>query len=303
MPRLTTTELKDRRDRLFHLLDPCRLCPRLCGARRLHRETGFCKAGPVFRMASWASHRGEEPPISGTMGSGTIFGSHCTMACCYCQNFPFSQEGTGRETDATALAKVMKRLLRRGVHNLNWVTPTHFVPQLLEAYLLAGDEIRDLPIVYNTSGFERLEVLDLLDGVVDIYLPDLKYGSAEAAGRYSQCPGYVEHARQALVAMSAQVGHLSGDELHVARNGLLVRHLVLPRNIQESARSLTWLSRTLGDPPISLMSQYFPSYKAARIPELARPITHEEYSMIIDIVNRLGFSEVWAQDPSIRGEA
>ena len=226
------------------------------------------------------------------------------MACQFCQNFPFSQQNTGRDTSLDQLAKIMGKLAKKKVHNLNFVTPTHYIPQLLSAYLIAWEEVCHLPIVYNTSGFERVEVLKLLDGIVDIYLPDMKYASADYAGRLSRCPSYVQYQRTAIIEMFRQVGPLAIDSMGVAKRGLLVRHLVLPRNRQGTAESFAWLAKNIGNHvDVSLMSQYFPSYNAPRFPEINRHITSEEYLLTIEIVEALGFHNVWAQDLTAIGNA
>ncbi|NLI74987.1 MAG: radical SAM protein [Candidatus Riflebacteria bacterium] len=301
---ISLEEARRRVAGLRALADPCRLCPRLCGARRLAGETGFCRAGARLRVASWAAHRGEEPPISGTRGSGTIFASHCTLRCLFCQNFPFSQLGTGQEMAVPDLAGHMLQLARRGVHNINLVTPTPQAPFLLEAFLEAREQGLDLPLVYNTSGYESLEVLTLLDGLVDIYLPDLKYADDEAAAAISGVADYVAHDRAAIVEMFRQVGPLQLDAAGLATRGLIVRHLVLPGGRQGTRASFEWLRSALGtEVQVSLMCQYFPAWRAPQTPGFDRRLTDDEYLEAIETVDGLGFTNVWAQDPTEVGGA
>lgn len=301
---LTESQFADRVEQLFRLFDPCVLCPHMCRAKRLSGETGFCGAGNQFKIASWALHRGEEPPISGTRGSGTIFASHCTMRCVFCQNYPFSQLHNGRLISTEQLAEIFLELNQKGAHNLNFVTPTPFSPLLFEALLKAGSEIENMPVVYNTSGYERPEVLEILDGMVDIYLPDIKYSDGKVSRLLSGVSDYVEAARSALPVMYRQTGGLTIDDGGIARRGMIIRHLVLPGGMAGTRDSFEWIKRTIGtDVQVSLMCQYFPAYQANSIPGMDRAITIDEYSEAIDILDGLGFKNVWAQDPEIRGGA
>ncbi len=305
-PRLDFDAGMARVEKLYTLMDPCRLCPRECGARRRAGETGFCGAGPVLKLASWNAHHGEEPPISGTHGSGTLFTSHCTLGCIFCQNFPFSQLHNGEEIPPDRLVKILTQLSRRGVHNFNLVTPAHFAPHLLEGILRARETALPLPIVYNTSGYERLEVLELLDGLVDIWLPDIKYADNEIALKFSRCADYVEHNRAALKAMFRMTGggKLELDDDGLATAGMIIRHLVLPERLSGTKASFEWLKSELGTGVhISLMCQFFPAFKSHDIPPLDRGITHDEYLEAIETVERLGFENVLAQDPEEHGGA
>ncbi|HEY9072238.1 MAG TPA: radical SAM protein [Candidatus Ozemobacteraceae bacterium] len=307
-PRIAFDAGMARVERLYALMDPCRLCPRACGARRRSGETGFCGAGPVLKLASWNAHHGEEPPISGTRGSGTLFTSHCTLGCLFCQNFPFSQLHNGEEVCSERLVKVLTLLARRGVHNFNLVTPVHFIPQLLEGILRVRETgaVPPIPIVYNTSGYESLEVLELLDGLVDIWLPDIKYADDAVALRLSRCADYVTHDRQALKAMFRMTddGKLVLDENGIATSGMIIRHLVLPERLSGTRASFEWLKSELGTKVhISLMCQYFPAHQAHGKPPLDREITHDEYLEAIETVETLGFENVLAQDPEDHGGA
>ncbi|MGE5284520.1 MAG: radical SAM protein, partial [Actinomycetota bacterium] len=268
-----------------------------CGVNRLEGERGFCGAGRLAKVAAVSVHHGEEPPISGTRGSGTIFFSHCNMRCLFCQNYPISQYGNGREMDAETLAREMLRLRDSGVHNVNFVTPTPHAPQMLEAVLLARGKGFDLPVVYNTSGYDALETLALLDGIVDIYLPDAKYLSAELAGTASGTPDYAPHNKAAIAEMVRQVGFLSHGEDGVAARGVLVRHLVLPGRVGETEAVLADLFEVHGpELPLSLMGQYFPAWRAADAGGFDRKVTRKEYGRATGAASRLGFRNVFIQE-------
>lgn len=278
-------------------LSACRLCPRECGANRLEGERGFCGAGRLARVAAVSVHHGEEPPISGTRGSGTIFLSHCNMKCLFCQNYPISQYGNGREMDTETLAGKMLLLQERGAHNVNFVTPTPHVPQILEAILLARGKGFDLPVVYNTNGYETQETLALLDGVIDIYLPDAKYRSAELADVASGTPDYPPHNEAAVAEMLRQVGFLSTGEDGIAFRGVLVRHLVLPGRVKETEAVLSHFAERHGlELPLSLMGQYFPAWRAISTPGFAGKLARREYDRAIEAASRLGFRNVFIQE-------
>jgi putative pyruvate formate lyase activating enzyme len=279
------------------LLSSCRLCPRSCGVNRLEGERGFCGAGRLARVAAVSVHPGEEPPISGTRGSGTIFFSHCNMRCLFCQNYPISQYGNGREMDAETLAGEMLRLREMGAHNVNFVTPTPHAVQMLEAVLLARRKGFDLPVVYNTNGYDALETLALLEGVVDIYLPDAKYLSAELAETASGTPDYAQHNEAAIDEMVRQVGFLACGYDGIASRGVLVRHLVLPGRVGETEAVLARLSERHGpDLPLSLMGQYFPAWRAPDTPGFDRKVTRKEYDRAIEAASKLGFRNVFIQE-------
>ncbi len=265
-----TAALKER-------LRACDLCPRRCGVDRLSGELGFCRTDARLKVAAVSVHPWEEPPIAGTKGSGTIFFSGCTLHCLFCQNYPISQMGVGRVMEPEILAEKMLRLQERGVHNINLVTPTHQVPQFLEALILAVEKGLRLPLVYNSSGYERVSFIRELDGIVDIYLPDIKFASRNVAAWCCGRGDYVVQNRRALVAMWRQVGPLQCDDEGVAVRGLLVRHLVLPEDLSGTGPCLAFLRRALGKNVwVSLMDQYFPAHKALHKPPLDRkPTTHE----------------------------
>ena len=283
--------------RIDAALASCRLCPRECGVDRLAGERGFCRAGAVARVAAVSVHHGEEPPISGTRGSGTVFFSHCNMACRFCQNYPISQMGNGRDMDAETLAGELMRLQAKGAHNVNFVTPTPHATHLVEAVLRARVRGFSIPVVYNTNGYDSLEALELLDGVVDIYLPDAKYRSVELSSELSGTPGYVTGNDAAIAAMVRQVGFLSEGKDGIAVRGVMVRHLVLPGRVGETEAVLARLAGTFGpDLPLSLMGQFFPAWKAPRMPGLDRKLTGREYARAVAAAERLSFSNVFIQE-------
>jgi putative pyruvate formate lyase activating enzyme len=253
-------------------------------------------ADPV--IASWNVHPWEEPPISGTRGSGTIFFSGCTGRCRFCQNYPISQYGYGNRVSVERLAGMMLELQKRGCHNINFVTPTHFVPQILSAVEVAAADGLRVPLVYNTSGYERVETLRLLEGVVDVWLPDAKYASDPGAQRISGFPHYVENNRAALREIYRQVGEtLVLDKEGIALRGMVVRHLVLPENLSGTAQVLRWIADELSPRlHVSLMDQYFPAYKVLDDPILGRKITSEEYAAALGAFDEAGLENGWMQE-------
>ncbi|NLT74627.1 MAG: radical SAM protein [Chloroflexi bacterium] len=295
---LGADELGRRVERARALLEACVLCPRRCGVNRLAGELGFCGAGATPRVASHGPHHWEEPPISGTRGSGTVFFSFCTGACLFCQNYPISQLGTGNEWSTGRLAEAMLALQRKGCHNINLVTPTHYVPSIIEAVSLALPQGLHIPILYNTSGYDSLEALSLLDGIVDIYLPDAKYADDSVALELSGFVGYVEANRAALLEIRRQVGtELLVDEAGIARRGMIVRHLVLPGELSQSIEVLKWIAQALTPRiHVSLMSQYFPAHQVVDHPVLGRRLYHREYARVLDAADALGLEHGWRQE-------
>jgi putative pyruvate formate lyase activating enzyme len=278
-------------------LASCRLCPRACGANRLAGETGFCRAGLCARVAAVSIHHGEEPPISGSRGSGTVFFAHCNMTCLFCQNYPISQLGHGRSMDTETLAGELLKLQGKRAHNVNFVTPTPHVPQLVDAVRAAREKGFALPVVYNTNGYDSLEALALLDGVVDVYLPDAKYRSRELSEAVSGAPDYPGFNDAALAEMVRQVGFLATDADGIATRGVLVRHLVLPGRVEETVRVLERLKEVFGpDLPLSLMGQYFPAYRASETPGFERRLSEEEYEEAVDAAVELGLNNVFIQE-------
>ena len=281
----------------FRLLESCCICPRQCKVNRLNGESGFCKTGLNPKVCSFLPHHGEEPPISGDRGSGTIFFSHCNMACAYCQNYEFSQMGSGKEVGFEELADYMLQLQDMSCHNINLVSPTHVMPQFLKALSIAIPKGLKIPIVYNTGGYELPEIIKLLDGIVDIYLPDMRYADDKMSVKYSSAPDYPKYNQEALKEMHSQVGVAKTDNEGIIKKGLIIRHLVLPDNIAGTEQIMKFIAIELSkDTYISLMSQYFPYYKAAQHKEILRRITSEEYESAKAAMEKYGLSNGWLQD-------
>lgn len=286
---------RERLGSLKRLLALCRLCAYECEVRRHRGERGECELDAHLHLSSTSLHHGEEPVISGHRGSGTVFLTGCNLGCPFCQNFMFSHLQHGRNVSPRKLAAKMLLLQRGGAHNINLVTPSPQIPGILEALILAWEQGLSIPIVYNCGGYENLETLRLLKGLVDIYLPDLKYGSDEA-GALSGPTDYFTRASAALREMRRQVGELELDANGVAVRGMIVRHLVLPANLSASDQVLTFLAQEIGlDTPISLMSQYFPTYPVSDHPDLSRPLRAAEYGRVVAQMHRLGFTHGWIQ--------
>ncbi|MBC7170069.1 radical SAM protein [Candidatus Bipolaricaulota bacterium] len=285
---LPTAELQARAEGLQALASPCGLCPRKCGAHRARGERGFCRAGLTPRVASFGPHFGEEDVVVGEGGSGTIFLSGCNLRCLFCQNYAISQLGEGEEIAVHDLARIMLRLQEMGCENVNLVTPTHQAPQIVAALALARDEGLRLPLVWNCGGYESVDALRLLAGIVDIYMPDFKYGDNAVAARLSGAGDYVERAQQALREVHCQVGDLVVED-GIAVRGLLVRHLVLPDGLAGSEAVLAFIAREISPHTfVNVMAQYRPAHRAREYPPLARRPTAAEYERTLDIARRLG---------------
>ncbi|NJD37539.1 MAG: radical SAM protein [Geobacter sp.] len=290
-------ELLQRVRAAYQRLASCDLCPHNCGVNRIKGEQGRCRSGLKPRIASANLHRGEEPPISGSKGSGTIFFSGCTLNCVFCQNFPISQQNSGETISTWELARRMLQLQKRGAHNLNLVTPGHWLPQFLAALWLAIPQGFNLPVVWNSSGYETVDALQLLDGVVSIYLPDMKYSDDLQAMELSGAPGYTVINRLAVQEMLRQVGQLQVDNDGIATQGLIIRHLVLPQGRAGSAETLPWIAGNLGEEThIALMSQYFPAHQAASMNGINRSLTHQEYDAATDALEQAGLDNGWVQE-------
>lgn len=287
-------------EQAFAMLGSCSICPRQCAVNRLQGKKGLCKTGLKAEIYSYMAHHGEEPPISGTKGSGTIFFSHCNMGCVYCQNYEFSQLGGGREVDENALAGIMLELQSIGCHNINLVTPTHVMPQILKALLIAVPEGLKIPLVYNTGGYESAGVLKLLEGIVDIYLPDMRYADAAMARMYSCVEDYPAYNQKALKEIFRQVGTAAFDDKGLIIRGMIIRHLVLPGNVSGTEKIMRFIAKELSDQTyISLMSQYSPYYKAAKSPqykEIARRLTLSEYQAACKFMEESGLENGWIQE-------
>jgi putative pyruvate formate lyase activating enzyme len=290
--------LDERLHRARELLASCVLCPRRCGVNRLEGELGYCRAGADPVVASWNVHPWEEPPISGTRGSGTIFFTYCTARCVFCQNYPISQLGVGDAVSVERLAEMMVELQTKGCHNINFVTPTHFAAQIVLALPHAIELGLSIPLVYNTSGYDSLETLQLLDGIVDIYLPDAKYADDKVARKISGFRGYVEADRLALKEIFRQVGEeLVVDDEGIAVRGMIIRHLVLPGGLAQSEAVFNWIARELSpNVHVSVMNQYFPAHRALNDPVLGRKVSPDEYIEAIEAFERAGLQNSWFQE-------
>lgn len=282
-------------DQLHSMLSACRLCPRECSVNRLQGELGSCKAGKTLKVSSYHQHFGEEPPLVGRYGSGTIFLTHCNLHCVFCQNYEISQLGMGRATTPHECSGMMLRLQALGCHNINFVTPTPWVPQIVEALRVAQEEGLHVPVVYNCGGYESVETLRLLEGIVDIYMPDIKYADDECAKKYSDAPHYWDVVRSALKEMHRQVGDLVVDR-GIAQRGLLIRHLVLPENRAGSKKCFEFIRKELSENTVvNVMAQYYPTHKAHNYPEINRRITAIEYSEALEELTRCGLDKGFRQ--------
>ncbi len=290
-------QLKKISQELFVALKSCNICPRRCNVNRLDGKTGFCKTSKLPKVYSFMCHHGEEPPISGTKGSGTIFFSHCNMACVYCQNYEFSQLGAGREYIFEELAEIMLDLQKQGCHNINLVTPTHVVPQILKSLEIAISQGLKIPLVYNTSGYELAQIIKLFDGIVDIYLADSRYADESVARELSLAPGYFEYNCKAIKEMHRQVGEAEFDNNGIIKKGLIIRHLVLPNKLSGTEKIMKFISQEIsGETYISLMSQYLPYYKAKENLKINRRLKEEEYREAKKILEHYGLFNGWIQE-------
>jgi len=288
--RISEAEMAERIETLDALLSPCRLCPHCCMVDRRHGERGRCGVGVAAKVASFGPHFGEEPPLVGRRGSGTVFFSGCNLSCVFCQNYVISQLGKGEEITTQDLATIFLDLARRGCHNINLVTPTHQAPAIVSALALAEQAGLELPIVWNCGGYESPEVLLLLDGIVDIYMPDVKYGDDAPAARYSGASDYATNLEAVLREMHRQVGDLVIEE-GIAQRGLLVRHLVLPGGIAASDRVFELIASRLGrETYVNVMEQYRPCYRADRHPDLARRPALSEYVEAVNAARGRGLN-------------
>jgi putative pyruvate formate lyase activating enzyme len=278
-------------------LSPCQVCPRLCQVDRLHNEKGICRTGAKAVVSSYGPHFGEESPLVGSGGSGTIFLTHCNLLCVFCQNYDISHLGQGLETDDGQLGTMMISLQRQGCHNINFVTPSHVVPQILAALPAAIEKGLSVPLVYNSSGYDSVDTLKLLDGIFDIYMPDFKFWTKESGKRYAKAPDYAEMARKALLEMHRQVGDLVINAEGIAIKGLLVRHLVMPGGLAESREILHFLAREISvDTYVNVMDQYRPCGKADQYPPIDRPLSHEEFQEALNLAREAGLYRLDEKD-------
>ncbi len=278
-------------------LEKCEICPHECGINRTKNQIGRCKSTDKIKIALYSIHRFEEPCISGENGSGTVFFSNCNLNCIYCQNYEISQEGKGKEISVEELADIFIKQQNRKAENINLVTPTSYTLQIIEAIKIAKKRGLNIPIIYNTNGYEKVETLKLLEGYVDVYLPDLKYNDDELGKKYSKVDRYFEIAVKAIKEMYRQVGSPKLDERGMIKSGLMIRHLVLPNNIENSKKILRWIKENIDENVyVDIMAQYFPTYKAKESKELNRKLTKEEYKEIEEYVYDLNIKNGYMQD-------
>lgn len=281
----------------MHELENCNVCPHRCGINRIAGKIGRCKATDKVKVALASIHNFEEPCISGKNGSGTVFFAHCNLNCVFCQNYEISQLGKGKEISIEELAEIFIKQQNKNVHNINLVTPTIYIYQIIEAIKLARDKGLKIPIVYNSNGYENVEALKHLKGYIDIYLPDLKYSNNEIAYKYSNIKNYYENAVQAIKEMYNQVGKPIIDENGIMKKGLMIRHLVLPNQLQNSKDVLKWINDNMDKKVfVSVMAQYFPTYRAKNFPEISRKLTKEEYNEIEQYLYSLDLENGYIQE-------
>lgn len=286
------------------MLKNCRLCPRACGVNRTAGNVGYCKAGKEIKIARAALHFWEEPPISGENGSGTVFFSYCNMGCVFCQNYGISHEHHGRTVTEGELAEIFIDLQKNGANNINLVTPTHYVPQIKNALITAKKNGLAVPVVYNCGGYESVEALKILDGLVDIYMPDMKYFSDKYAIKYSNAPGYFVYACNAIEEMYRQTGKNAFDENGLMKSGVLVRHMLMPGMLFDSKKILDYLYESYGDNIyISIMNQYTPMPNAKNFPEINRRVDKKYYETLVDYAEKIGITNAFVQSGEAIGES
>lgn len=299
IPTYESGDLEQKIDQARRILSNCSLCPRNCRVDRLKGEIGYCRTGEKAGVAAGHPHFGEEEPLVGEKGSGTIFLSYCNLGCVFCQNPDISHRGEGREVDDTELAEMMISLQNKGCHNINFVTPSHVVPQILAALPPAIERGLGLPLVYNSSGYDELNTIGLLEGVMDIYMPDFKFWNKSSARRYCRAPDYPEKTRTAISEMHRQVGDLEISDQGVARRGLLVRHLVMPGGLEETAMIMEFLAGLSPNTYVNVMEQYHPCHQAHDYPPIDRALDHQEYQKAIATARQAGLTRL-AESPMTR---
>ena len=286
-------------EKMNKVLSHCQVCPRNCGADRTAGQLGFCRAPYLPKVALVSRHDWEEPPISGTKGSGTVFFSHCNLGCVFCQNHDISQDGFGQEISIERLAEIFLEQQTRGFHNVNLVSAAQFIPQVAKALKLAKEKGLSIPVVYNSNGYESVKGLKMLEGLVDVYLPDFKYWNDDLGMEYSKCPHYRETAAAAILEMRKQVKKDILDENGIMQKGIIIRHLVLPGQYKDSFQVLDWIRKHLGEETfVSLMSQYTPMHKAKEIKALSRKLTTFEYDKVVDHFFKIGLKNGFMQKRS-----
>jgi putative pyruvate formate lyase activating enzyme len=296
-----TGRLAESIRRSYQMLENCHVCPRECGVNRLRDEKGVCRTGRLAMVSSYSPHFGEEDPLVGTNGSGTIFITNCNLLCVFCQNWEISHLGEGSEVSSEALAHMMLQLQGLGCHNINFVTPTHVVPQILDALRHAIEGGLNVPLIYNTGGYDAVEALKLLEGIFDIYMPDFKFWDPEAARRYLKAPDYPEKAKEAIREMHRQVGDLTLDEKGIAMRGMLLRHLVMPGGLAGTREIMRFVSREISpDTYVNIMDQYHPCGNAAKYPPLDRRISRDEYEEALRAAREEGISRLDRRERRMR---
>ncbi len=286
-------KLSARIEALWSRLEKCDICPHKCNVNRLRGETGKCKTAEKARVSSFGPHFGEESPLVGRSGSGTIFFTNCNLSCIFCQNYDISHLAQGYEVEEAKIAEIMLSLQNMGCHNINYVTPTHVVPQIVKALPIAIQQGLNIPLVYNTGGYDSVEALELLDGIFDIYMPDLKYSDNKIARRYCTAKDYSKVVKRAIKKMHQQVGNLEMDERGIALRGLLIRHLILPEDLAGTRDAMKFLAEELSkNTYVNLMDQYRPCYKANEYPPLDRRITPREFEQAVRIAQDLGLKRL-----------
>ena len=298
----TEGKLAQRVKQAYALFENCQLCPRKCGVNRQKGERGFCRAPVKPVIFSYHPHFGEEMSLVGGKGSGTIFFSNCNLRCVFCQNWPIAHEGRGKEVQDEDLADMMLKLQSMGCHNINLVTPTHVMPNILNATRIALKKGLHLPLMYNTSGYERLEMLKLLEGIIDIYKPDMKYTDADKAAKYSAgASDYPEVTKKAIIEMNRQVGVLQLDKQGIAIRGVIIRHLVMPNRVAGTEKFVKWVAETLPkNTYVNIMAQYRVEYKAYDYPEIARGITPQEFLETMEWAEKCGLTNLDPQSVAVR---
>jgi len=295
LPLLESGELLRRVEKLNKMLENCVLCPHQCKVNRLKGERGYCKTLNNVVVSGAEPHFGEEDELVGHNGSGTIFFSHCNLRCAFCQNYEISYCGEGKEMTVQQLSEIMLSLQKRGCHNINLVSPSHIVPQIVEAIYLASQKGLILPIVYNSGGYDLTDTLRMMEGIIDIFMPDIKFSSNELAERYIGVKEYSRIAKAAVKEMFRQVGNIAVDEENIAYKGLIIRHLVLPQNLAGTEEIMKFIANELSkDVYVNIMAQYFPAHKAYGIPELGRRITREEYARAVEAAKEAGLNRYTA---------
>lgn len=281
----------------MNLMEECTICPRNCGVDRTKGKKGYCRETDKLVVARASLHMWEEPCISGTNGSGTVFFSGCTLGCVYCQNYSISKGKSGKEITVERLAEIFLELQSKGAHNINLVTPTHFVPQIIDALDTSRNKGLHIPIVYNSSGYEKVETIKMLDGHISIYLPDLKYMDKSIAKKYSNCEDYFKHASKAIEEMVKQTGEIKFDENGMAVKGVIVRHMTLPGYLEDSKNIIRYLHETFEDKIyMSIMNQYTPVPNVTKYPEINRKIRNDEYDELVDYAVSIGVENGFIQE-------